>query len=105
MSKIIGTFYAIRVKGTLKYLPQIEGRGNTYAEPCAGPQPRLFHTDRAAKIALTAWLKGHACVVHDIDYGDFGERYHVQSGVEYKPVAARRREDMEIVPVILTAAA
>lgn len=97
----IGTFYAIRVKDSLKYLPECYGRGYTYSEPVAGPQPRLFHTEHAAKIALTAWLKGHAVVQHSYDWESGHTEY---CGLQYHAQADRHREDMEIVPVTLTVA-
>ncbi|MEG9884083.1 MAG: hypothetical protein V6Z86_05615 [Hyphomicrobiales bacterium] len=88
----IGTFYAIREKGTVKFLPCSEGK-YTRSEPVAGPMPRLFHDHRAASLALTAWLKGRASVLYKTSDGE--------TGIEYQPVEGRERDRMEIVPVKL----
>lgn len=94
----VGTFFAIREKGTRKYLPEVYGRGYTHAEPCAGPQPRLFSTEHAAKIALTCWLKGRADTRTSTDW-ETGRTE--DTGVDYLPVAGRSRDKMEIVELSL----
>lgn len=102
---VLATLYAIRQKGTLKFLPNTAtNRGHTYSEPVAGPQPRLFDRRRSAAVALKAWAKGHATPIMDIDYGEFGERYDSQRGVDYSPVEGRNADDMEIVEVTLVLA-
>lgn len=95
---IVGTFFAIREKGTRKYLPENYGRGYTHTEPCAGPQPRLFHTEQAAKIALTCWLKGRA------DEGrstDWETGISDSTGIQYRSVEWRSRDRMELVRLSL----
>lgn len=98
---VIGTFYAIREKGTLKYLSTTAtNRGHTHSEPCAGPQPRLFPHPRAARLALTAWLKGRAAVSYSTDW----ETGHQEEyGLEYTPDPARTADRMEIVAISLIA--
>lgn len=93
MAKTIDTLFAIREKGTMKFLPECWGGGYTNTEPVAGPQPRLLHSERAAKIALTCWLKGVATVHYSY--------YDGPENVEYVPVKSRSRDKMEIVPVKL----
>lgn len=94
----IGEFFAIREKGTRKYLPEIYGRGYTHTEPCAGPQPRLFHSEHAAKIALTCWLKGRA---DEGRHTDWESGITESTGIDYRPVDGRSRDRMEIVKVRL----
>ena len=95
------TKYAIRHVPTGFYLPEPKGRagrGGSHLEP-ADPKkhhPRLCHTERQAKIVLTVWLQGK---VHCYRYGN---EYDFSEDIEVKPVASRKREDMEIVPVTLT---
>lgn len=99
----LGTYYAIREKGTQRYLPERWGTGYTQAEPSAGPQPRLLQTERAAHLALTAWAKGRAHRVFVTRGGggilDIPDEY--PAGVDYDPVEGRSRDKMEIVPVKL----
>lgn len=97
MFSLIGTFYAIREKGTAKFLPDTEGK-YTRSEPVAGPMPRLFHDHRAAALALTAWLKGRGRVIYKP--GDYRDEME-DAGIEYQPVEGRERDRMEIVPVKL----
>jgi hypothetical protein len=98
---VVGEFYAIRAKGTMKYLPEICGAGYTYTEPVAGPQPRLFPRSRAAAQALTAWLKGTAEMSSSTDW-ETGYTEYV--GLKYTPVEGRRADAMEIVKLVLVTA-
>lgn len=90
----IGHFFAIRLKGSGRFLPQGSGSGFTYSEPAAGPQPRLFASHKAAHLALTAWAKGHAsnrkCVDWETGYEEIGN-------VTYTPIEGRSKDAMEIV--------
>jgi len=101
------TEYAVRVKGTHKYLPRPQrrdGRGGSWYEPmdfslpphqrggssmfAQNMQIRSFSQERAAKIFLGSWLLGRF-------YGD-------QDGdVWNKTMPHRRAEDMEIVPITI----
>lgn len=94
----LGTFYAIREKGTMKFLPENFGRGYTHTEPVAGPQPRLLHSHKAAHLALTAWAKG---VASNRCSTDWETGYTEETGLEYSPVAGRSKDLMEIVEVDL----
>ena len=72
------------------------GRGGSHVEPSLTEPPRLFHTEHAAKIALTYWLKGKVTVTYYIDYfGEVNERWHTE------PVPHRKREEMAIVQIEL----
>lgn len=98
---IILNRWAIRQISTGHYLPAPRGRGGrggSHVEPCApdaGNEPRLFHTEHAAKIALTHWLKGKVSVhVHEDAWtGEYDETCTTE------PVPSRQRADMEVVPV------
>jgi len=104
MSKMV--FWAIRHKPTGGYLPEPTGRmgrGGSHVEPVLHvdrmTEPRLFHTERAAKTALGTWLKGK--VHHSAGYScsgpDFLEEYYEELSTEHVP--SRVREEMEIVPL------
>jgi hypothetical protein len=91
--------YAIREKGTDKYLPglkrgRVRLRGFSFTEPVSGEAPRIFHTKQSARNALTAWLQG-TWHTHTISSGFYGEDTDVYT--EPKPVESRKRERMEIV--------
>jgi hypothetical protein len=98
MENTVGHFFAIRVKDSARFLPQGNGSGFTYSEPVAGPQPRLFASHKAAHLALTAWLKGHASNRTSIDW-ETG--YQEIGNLTYSPVEGRLKENMEIVRVRL----
>ncbi len=95
--------YAVRVKGTHKYLPRPQrrdGRGGSHLEPVdfsdrsTWPKRyskdmmiRTYTTEKAAKNMLTSWLSG---------------KYYYDEGLPYnKPTPERRIEDMEIVQITL----
>jgi len=103
----MATRWAIRHNPSGGYLDLPQGRGGkggTWSEPTPldGPHPvRLFHTEPAAKISLTCWLKGRVTVSrghHPDPWGDgddYSEDWHTEK------VPERRREDMEIVEMQL----
>ena len=98
MTTLLGTFFAIREKGTRKFLPENYGKGYTRTEPVAGPQPRLLHSHKAAHLALTAWAKG----VWSVSTNHDGESGIVETvGLNYDPVVGRSKDRMEIVEVEL----
>lgn len=96
--------YAVRVKGTHRYLPRSQrrdGRGGSHLEPmdfmdpskwpsryAKGMMIRTFATRSAAANLLTSWLNGKY-------YGDW------EGEVWVKTQPTRVREDMEIVEVEL----
>ena len=105
------TEYAVRVKGTQKYLPRPQrrdGRGGSHLEPVdfadrsswpkgydKNMQIRSYPEKRAAQNLLTSWLKGAVGCrrgYHD-DY--YEENYSI-------PKPHRRAEDMEIVTITIT---
>ena len=94
--------YSIKHTPTGNYIPYPgtrNGRGGTHMEPIevspAFP-PRMFHTEAAAKISLTYWLKGifNVLVTQD-SFGEQDENWTVT------PVPTRIREEMEVVQVEL----
>ena len=96
--------WAIREKGTEKYLPAMKRgricvRGFTSTEPTEGVPPRLFPTKRSVENALTAWLQGQ-WEMHQIQSGWYDE--DVDTYPEPKAVEGRKRELMEIVKFNLT---
>lgn len=94
--------YAIKHLPSGGFLPNPAGRGGrggTHVEPVPanGPwPPRLFHTEHAAKVALTYWLQGRVTVSHNMDFfGDSDETWHVEKDEN------RCREDMAVVRIRL----
>lgn len=93
------TFYAIRQKGTQKCLPELGRGGKTWLEPVIGLPPRLFCDERAAKVALTWWLRGITTVTRTRDWdGYYDEAWHTE------PEPHRKAEDMEVIPITLVMA-
>lgn len=102
--RVVLTEYAVRVKGTHKYLPRPQrrdGRGGSHLEPvdfadrsswprryAKDMQIRSYTTQTNAQKLLSSWLKGKYCV-YDWESGDY----------EIRPQSHRRAEDMEIVPI------
>jgi len=95
--------YAIREKGTEKYLPALKKgrmriRGFSFTQPMEKEAPRLFHTKRSAENALTTWLQGH-WEIHTSVSGMFGEDVDIYPAPTL--VEGRKREAMEIVKFTL----
>lgn len=100
--------YSILHKPSGKFMPQrmsrSGNRGWTHWQPGIEDghvaTPRLFNTHRVAAMALTAWLAG--VWVRRTGYNDTmdGPDYYDDLGCEL-PKVERRREDMEIVKMIL----
>lgn len=93
-------FYAIRLKGTNKYLPMLERQyGHSFAEPVSIDEkpPRLFFTERSAKAALSSWLLGHhkktRCGYNSSYYDDDGG---YEEWIDIIPQPNRQRDKMEI---------
>lgn len=93
--------YALRKKGTDKYLPmRRKNRGYSHDEPTDQKPPRLHFTLKSAQNTLTAWLMG--CWQNETTTsGYFGEDVDVYP-VPMAPPTERKREDMEIVKFDLT---
>lgn len=92
--------FAIRHRATQNFLcvDQTKNyRGTTFwnGEEC-GRVPRLFINERAAKNCITMWAKGEAH--NKYEGGFYGDEW---VGLEYKDIG-RKREDLEIVPMLLT---
>lgn len=89
--------WAIRDWRTNEYLPPPRGRGGrggSFEEPITPSPlnpPRLFSSERAARIALNSWLKGQFHCTRNDDY----------EIITIKPVPGRNAANMEIVPVTL----
>lgn len=97
------TFWFIRHKPSGHYLPEPAGRlgrGGSHVEPTAfnSQPPRVFTTERSAKSALTAWLRGKfvRSGSRDWETGIWEE-----DDLECIPVPSRKREEMEIIPATL----
>lgn len=90
--------FAIRHIPTNNYLPwrQDRRRGYTFDEPQPMSEaiPRLFTSERNARLALKAWLKGKHHPYWDVDGGTAGVG-------QIKPVPSRKAEEMEVVRMIL----
>lgn len=89
--------YAIRLKGTDKYLPngiisygRLRPRGFTYAEPTNELFPRFFKSFRSANTSLFLWLAGK----WTYSYSNNPEK---PSGLSPKRIKGREKELMEIV--------
>lgn len=92
--------YAIRHRPTGGYLPEIVGgRGYTITEPTVHRIPRLFESSKAAKCALTWWLKGITQVTRHYDGWEYDESWATL------PREGRKAKDMVVVPMTLQEAA
>ncbi len=106
---MIAQYYAIRHKVSGDFMPMRmnsgAGRGWSYWEPSAEVPtkhpPRLFHTKRAAVLAMKAWVKGKwqiagSSFAKDSLWDDDGGVY------VYGPKdCGRKASDVEIVAVTL----
>lgn len=88
------TMYAIREHGTNNFLPEINGRGNSFVNPTPidKSKPRLFPQERNARIALSHWRKGE---LHT-DRSDLGNEH-----TTLKPRPDRLVLNMVVVPVFM----
>ena len=103
--------FAVRVKGTQKYLPRPQrrdGRGGSHLEPVdfadrstwppryeRDMMIRTYTTYQAAKNLLTSWLQGAVGCTRGGSWDDYEEsNYHI-------PKPHRRAEDMEIVEITI----
>ena len=99
------TMWAIRHKPTGFMLPNPKGhsgRGGSFVDPQDPKEihPRLFITQRAAKRALIAWLRGRHEGAYDFEYSDYDNKsYQVCVGYVVVPVPSRKAEDMEVVEI------
>lgn len=85
--------WAIRVKGTDKWLAYRRNGSYSYAEPEGGNIPPRFHvTKRGAQNALTNWLQGHY---------NFGWSGYQTTRLRYIKQPHRIKENMEIVEFAL----
>ena len=92
-------WFAIKHKPSGLYLPAASGRygrGFSFKEP-SEERPRLFHTKRGAINALYQWLRGHHR--HSSGFDSFNSEYYEETKVLPQP--HRKREEMEVVPLML----
>lgn len=98
--------YAIRHVPTGFFLPAAKGKGGnggSFVEPVDPDKvsPRFFPKESNAKIALTAWLKGHHVAKWETDWGDddvFSSSVNTYvADIKVKPVQGRNRDHMEVV--------
>lgn len=104
MSTCIGTRWALRQKSTGFYIPApTRGTGVRAGisefEPTGDGKPALYGSQASAKLALGQWLRG----VQRQDYRivGAGPDEDVRFQMRVTPVASRRADDMEVVPVKL----
>lgn len=112
MTKIIRTEYAVRVKGTQRYLPRPQrrdGRGGSHLEPLDFSDPSKWPKDRygvhqqirsyaskkAAQNLLNSWLRGKFTAHRG--YDSYAEEYWEDTRLTKTP--HRKAEDMEIVEI------
>ena len=77
------------------YLPEptgTDGRGGSHTEPSLTDPPRVFRTERSARSALIAWLRGK--VFRKYGHCDDGEYWEDVYTVR---VPSRKKEEMEVV--------
>lgn len=89
-------YLAIRHNPSGGFLPQMTSYGFTRCAPSLVDPPRLFTKIGAAKQALDRWLQG------EWFEGFYDDERGLQD-IRIQPVAGRRREDMEIVEIEITA--
>lgn len=97
------TRYAIRHNPTGGYLPVPHGRGGrggsherTIVFPHPDRNPRMWPSQRGAKICLAVWLKGKVVCNRGGSDDDWWEDN------ELIPQPQRKAEEMEIVPITIT---
>ncbi len=79
------------------------GRGSSHWDPVEqADRIRLLSSQRSADAVLTQWLRGKHIKDTDWEHDEFsGRSYEVDAGTIIEPVETRKREDMEIVPLLL----
>lgn len=92
-------FYAIRKKNTNAFLPAGRGKGFTHDEPREHVPPRLFLKPQHAEAALRWWSAGESYTSWRLK-GSFVDADYAPE-IETRKVEGRRKEDMEVVEVIL----
>lgn len=100
---MIRELFAIRHKPSGGFLPGLPSglrAGYTSTEPTTHDVPRLFIDKGAANRALTWWLKGTIYVnrYQSTNPDSWGE---VCEDWKEELIPERKREDMEVVPVLL----
>ena len=89
----MSTFFIVRNKHTNEWLPVSHQRNSTAARLTSTLPPRLFRTVSAAKNALNWWCEG----IHYMNRGAYGDDWDL----DFVRVPDRKKEDMEVVGVIL----
>ena len=99
------TRYVIRHNPTGHYLPQAlgrSGRGGSHVEPIpmdGTDNPRLLHSERAAKAYLASWLMGKVYCSRGGSSSFYEDEPYEDLHLEHVPT--RRGEEMEIVPITI----
>lgn len=97
------TFYVIRHKPTQTLLPaRVLSTRFDFNTPDGVFEPRLFKTERAAKNCVTTWAQGvwRQELVTESDGWEYPS-YDYLAAPAPSPVAGRKREDLEVIPVKL----
>ena len=81
--------------------PFVIGKDGTRDEVCEKHAEYLRNMVRSAKAALTSWLKGKHEGEWDWDDSEWGGMYKYCIGYTIVPVPNRKREDMEVVEIVL----
>jgi hypothetical protein len=100
---VIAKVWAIRERGTLKFLSAQEGVPATHREPVTGLTPTVFLSETNAKLALGAWLKGRVEPYDPEMHYDQNDRENDGSkyGIRYERVESRGAGKMEVVELEL----
>src|ERR1700744_2631781 len=103
---VIHDVYAIRVVGTLNYMPakltRNASRGHTWCEPTLYGGPfgaRFFMSYKAACKAISAWKKGTCEISRSRSYSTFGDDDEVS--LLWQKVEARTLVELEVVKFCL----
>ena len=92
--------YAIRLKGTNKYLPMRDGlHGHSFSSPVSIDEqpPRVFFREVSAKLALGQWLRGKHFKHRSGGYSNYYGENEYEEYIDVVPQSSRKRENMEIV--------
>lgn len=100
-------FWVIRHKPSGTLLPaRLPATSYDFDRPEGTHEPRLFKSERAAKNCATCWSQGvwvreTVTETHGWEYAHLDFDYLAEQP-EPQPVAGRKREDLEVLPVRLT---
>ncbi len=94
-------FFALREKGTKRYMPQLSGRGYTHVGFKPAGLPRLFMSAHDAQVALTWYVRGPVSVSKGYGYNGDTHEYD-ETWTFPKESDARDASKYEVVPFELS---